>query len=989
MKVMDKIGISTRSLVMGTLFALVFAVVTVYFENRMAIFVTASQIAVLPYVLMILTVLMINPLCRLLRVVRLFTITEIMIVFIMGSVSSGISTFGLASQLVPVSGSLFNRSWNNEQSNWNRYVTPTLNENFFVSVPGIQKAASELQADQEKLQAVREVYDVALRVRRTEAALHRAEADVAKAETAPLPEREMAGIRARQLCETARMANREALAVWETARHSNPSVSPETVEAQWPARIAELEKSAGAKRETLRGLETQAFAKVDLFRRGLSTEQRAYPGFFLLTADNWMTYSGRFRRLVHGLAARRHLGRAIRILDLSSGAGVPSVAVMRIREPLSLAIAELEKAQNTSLLENQAKAVEAEILLLNRNRLERQGELQRLGHQRRQAAAIDFSELDEKISEANKQENKLKGRIDQLKQDQDRNTREILINRRVMATREALRELSTGSEPTRLGVGETRAKLIAIVGQFPAFDASLRRFVLSDIPWSHWVRPLMNWSLLLGLTYLILMCFNLLIYRQWAHNEKLIYPLVELAETIVGVETDGNRRIPAIFRSGVFWAGFALSGFVLGWNILCTSNVVPGLQAFDLVNRWLPYISNSPLQGLLPSAKSQIFFTMIGLSFLIPARISFSLWLFSVLYMGQLLIMVWSGYGVDERSFPMEFLYTLNFQTAEGGGALMVFSSVVLWKCRKYILCFFMPDSVRDLDAGERKELRIASFLFIFGSIGLIVGLWKGFGANLFFTLFTYLVMLMLTIGMVRAVAEGGMLGFQAWVSPFHFVRTLFGMDKAWTAPPLFAPLLVFYSMLFLDIKTFIAPAMANSLKLREDLNLKRGRFHLALFIAILVAGGAAVVAHLMLAYDKGGDQMQNWFYNGLPKAIFDKISSMTQVRPVDMTANRIWLGFGASLMAALLFFRQFVFWLPHPLGLIMLVNPVMKAYWFSIFIGWLCKSAVTKYGNKGTYQQAKAFFIGLIVGELILVAIALLVSVVSGIRIPIDLNRN
>ena len=43
--------------------------------------------------------MVINPVCRFVRVVRRFSTAEILIIFIMGSVSSGISAFGLARQL--------------------------------------------------------------------------------------------------------------------------------------------------------------------------------------------------------------------------------------------------------------------------------------------------------------------------------------------------------------------------------------------------------------------------------------------------------------------------------------------------------------------------------------------------------------------------------------------------------------------------------------------------------------------------------------------------------------------------------------------------------------------------------------------------------------------------------------------------------------------------------------------------------------------------
>ena len=135
---------------------------------------------------------------------------------------------------------------------------------------------------------------------------------------------------------------------------------------------------------------------------------------------------------------------------------------------------------------------------------------------------------------------------------------------------------------------------------------------------------------------------------------------------------------------------------------------------------------------------------------------------------------------------------------------------------------------------------------------------------------------------------------------------------------------------------------------------------------------------------------MNSWFYSSFPQTLYDRLSEMTRIQPVDTAHGAGWLGCGAMMMAALLFCRQYIFWLPHPIGMIMLVNPIMITYWFSIFIGWLAKSLVTKYGNKDTYSHMRNVFIGLIVGELLIIFLALLVTNFSesGIR-PIDLNRN
>ena len=99
-------------------------------------------------------------------------------------------------------------------------------------------------------------------------------------------------------------------------------------------------------------------------------------------------------------------------------------------------------------------------------------------------------------------------------------------------------------------------------------------------------------------------------------------------------------------------------------------------------------------------------------------------------------------------------------------------------------------------------------------------------------------------------------------------------------------------------------------------------------------------------------------------------IKTMVETSPIDTVGAKWWLLTGALLMVALLYFRRHVFWLPHPIGLMMLVNPMMTYYFFSIFIGWLCKSLVSKYGNKDVYRRFRYLFIGLIIGEIIAVGL-------------------
>jgi hypothetical protein len=135
---------------------------------------------------------------------------------------------------------------------------------------------------------------------------------------------------------------------------------------------------------------------------------------------------------------------------------------------------------------------------------------------------------------------------------------------------------------------------------------------------------------------------------------------------------------------------------------------------------------------------------------------------------------------------------------------------------------------------------------------------------------------------------------------------------------------------------------------------------------------------------------MEGWFFSMLPKEFFDEIKTINQLPSPASASMTLWTLTGAAVMGLLLYFRQYFFWLPHPIGMIMLINPIMRVYWFPIFLGWLAKSLVTRYGSRDTYRHVRALFIGFIVGELTIVAISLYLSYTMNIAgSAIDLNRN
>jgi len=942
-----------------------FAYVTVYWENvPPKQYITATQIAVLPYVALIAFVLLLNPIVSRLRIIRPFNAAELMMIFIMGLVTSGISTFGLGSQLTPMVSGLFNRHFNNAQSRWDLYIEPYVNEDFFISEPGIREAAVKMRDAEAEWRRARRILSSAKALQAGLGAVRDAKARLAEAQAlSDSVQRRMKEQTAKRELAVAEDTLGQAQERWNGCQSD---LGHKKVIEDYPEMVSRLGEQRKLRQVELDALEAKAFKKIDLLRRPMPEHMRAIPGFIYTPGEGAESYFERIHRLRRGMTALKSLERAMATLrgDVDPGRDIVDEAARLLDE----AIDQLVPIADTENQSERREQLDRELTKLKEDKAAVTQQQKQLIRSRRIAPSSEFPRLDKGIRGLGKEINRFNNEIAVLTREFEAITPRLKITRRVDAALSAIRTLRAELDAAPPGqYVELATKVEQATESFSSFDASWRRFLIGEVPWSIWLRPLFNWIVLILLTYVVLITFNVLIFRQWAYNENLIYPLAELPEMLGGVQGDSRRGIPAVFTSGLFWAGAAVSVVVMGWNELAERKIISGINEIPLTAVWQDYIRGSFLEGLGPKVKFQIFFTLIGLSFLVPAKISHSLWFFHLFWMTQMLFLVWLGYGVNERSFPMSWNLVLNFHTAQGGGALMVFAFAILWKCRKYLFCGLTPKAVQNLPADERKELRISSWTFLIGSAGLIAMLTWGLGVNLFYTLLCFLMILIITIGLVRAVAEGGVLAFQCWFTPFHFVRSMVGMNHSWTAPSFFAPLMVFYSVLFLDIKTFIAPAIANALKIRDDVRMSRFKFHLGLCAGILVALVVSLLVHIILAHHRGADNMNHWFYTGLPRGVYSEIKTMAGTNPVDSAGGKWWLMVGGLLMAGLLYFRQHIFWLPHPIGLVMLVNPLMHSYWFSIFLGWLFKTLFTKYGNKDTYARGRYFFVGLIAGELIM----------------------
>ncbi|MHC4873331.1 MAG: DUF6785 family protein [Planctomycetota bacterium] len=537
------------------------------------------------------------------------------------------------------------------------------------------------------------------------------------------------------------------------------------------------------------------------------------------------------------------------------------------------------------------------------------------------------------------------------------------------------------------------------IGRYIAGNKDNRK-LMGDIPWGAWLRPLIYWGLLGAVLIVFFYALNEIVFKQWYENEKLVFPIAELASTVLGPDEKSGSTIPPVFKNALFWVGFSIAFLLIFYNGMVNAKWFDGLSAIDLTGKMSEKLEGTAFEGITPGFRLEIFFVCIGLAFLLPTEFSFSAWFFFLFMRLQQLIAVWLGHGVNSNSFPTNWFDKSNFMTAQGGGAMEVFGFVCLWKVRHKLFAFFYklarPNGTEKISKDVIKEYSKPSLLFFIATILIFYFLRRG-DVSWGMCFLTYFATLFLTIAMVRLVAECGIIGFQMNWGAIHMLKT-FGLYRiTWLFNTRGVGTVIYYlGGMFVELKTFIAPTMMNGKFLAAKSKIPNKYFSLSLILGIGAAFVVCALTIVALASDQGVSAMNRWFFISLPTVAFNGIKDISAAVETSLqqgdswfTDHAPWFGIGGVTCALILYMRQFYFWIPHHIGLMMFLNHKMKAYWFSFFIAWIFKKAAVKYCDPDGYKFIRGFFIGLIIGECLAIAIATVLAIAGYDNMGLTLNRN
>jgi hypothetical protein len=232
-------------------------------------------------------------------------------------------------------------------------------------------------------------------------------------------------------------------------------------------------------------------------------------------------------------------------------------------------------------------------------------------------------------------------------------------------------------------------------------------------------------------------------------------------------------------------------------------------------------------------------------------------------------------------------------------------------------------------------------------------------------------------VGLTRVVVEAGM---AEAMSPLIATAVLVsGLGSTLLGPATMVNLGFVYVWQG-DLRTFLMASCAHGLKLGEHLGQRLRPLLWAMGLALLLGLVASTITLLHLAYQYGGINLNAWFFGPgcqMPFAfIADKLNTPTGPNWEGWTHTAT----GALVMGLLMLARhQWPWWPLHPLGYPMAVTFITDQIWLSIFLAWLIKLAVVKYGGPQLYHRTRPFFLGLIAGQFAVAGLWLVIDYFTG----------
>ncbi|MBM3494873.1 MAG: hypothetical protein FJX72_11240 [Armatimonadetes bacterium] len=490
--------------------------------------------------------------------------------------------------------------------------------------------------------------------------------------------------------------------------------------------------------------------------------------------------------------------------------------------------------------------------------------------------------------------------------------------------------------------------------------------------WGPWIVPVLLWSGFIVVLVFTMLCMSALLRRRWMVSERLTYPSVYLPMQM----TDG----PSFWADRRMWLGFAIAGGVTLLNgISYFWPVVPmaPIKRQDID----PYITTPPWTGM-GNVKVSFYFFAIGLAFLMPLDLSFSLWFFYVLYKLELVAV--AALGIEQNfSSGAGFSNFPPYEHGQAFGAYMAVAVMALWAARKDLAdiarrALGPPGLAGDEDEPMRHRTALLGMILGIAALSAFCA-WMGMTPWVAVGFFALYFVLVVVITRIR-VEFGFPIHDMHYMGPLNPLLATFGTNSLGQRN------MVAFALTYWFNRTYFAnpaPHALEGMKLAEGSSGGQRAFAKGIMLAACVGSVGLFWAYLSRAYELGAGtaNVERW-PREFPGENFTRLHGWFTTPGTPNYGSLVAAGtafLGSLGMAAL---RQRCGWFPlHPLGYAVANSWGMAQIWLPVVIGSVLKGLTMRYGGLGAYRRAVPVFLGLILGEMLVGCAWTLYGIAMGIR--------
>jgi hypothetical protein len=483
-----------------------------------------------------------------------------------------------------------------------------------------------------------------------------------------------------------------------------------------------------------------------------------------------------------------------------------------------------------------------------------------------------------------------------------------------------------------------------------------------------WLQPALWWTAWGSALLWVSLCLNVIVRRRWSHDEQLPFPM-----TILPVQMSDPQA--TLFRSPLFWIGVVVAASIGLAQAIAL--LVPSLPVIPTGIDYSSYVANNRPWDAIRIAHFSWQPWHLGLAYLMPLELSFSLMVFSVFWRAEYILTRHLGWSVSSwGGFP--------YGEQQIMGAYLALFAIFVWLERRYLMqvlrkALGLPSYADDSE--EAFSYR-AAVLGALAGIGFIWWFLARTGMQQFVIALFLGGYFLTAMMMSRLRAQLGPPSNEMWGTMPDFALTQYPGTRS--LHPRTLAVLGLLRPYLREQTANPAPVQLETLRMAQALKVKPKR--LALMMALIAPLG--VLAYFWASLHIGSDLGLGSGKVARGMIFHTRITVQTMEEWLTLPSPPDWGGtaaIGVGFLVTILLMAvklRLPLWPLHPvafpLGLDMTVDDMLPA----ITLTWLAKSLLLRYGGLRAHRTALPLFLGLIVGAGTVSVIRSALSAIFGIPI-------